>query len=48
VITVLLGLSSALSSPAFAVCAVILGMVWLHERPARHQRAGIACTVAAG
>jgi len=31
----------------FAFFAVILGMVVLHERPARHQLVGIGCTVAA-
>jgi len=31
----------------FAFFAVILGLVVLRERPARHQLLGIACTIAA-
>ena len=31
----------------FATFAVVLGMVVLHERPARHQMIGICCTVVA-
>jgi drug/metabolite transporter (DMT)-like permease len=38
---------ASVSIAQFASFAVILGMVVLHERPARHQLVGIGCTVAA-
>lgn len=31
----------------YATAAVILGLVFLKERPRRHQMAGVVCTVAA-
>jgi len=37
---------AAITSTQFGTFAVILGVVLLHERPRRHQWAGLACTLA--
>ena len=37
---------AAIATTQFGTFAVILGVALLHERPNRHQWAGIACTLA--